>query len=404
MSTPATSLPPAPSDAQMNRLASIVASLERITAPKLYGVERIPERGALFVGNHTLFGMIDVPFMGAQLWRRRGIRLRGLGDHGHYRIPVWRNLLERSGMVRGTRENVRALMRDGQHILVFPGGTGEVFHGRGEKYQLLWKERLGFARLAIEFGYPIVPFAAVGVEEMFDIVADRRTPGGARVSAIMKWLVGMPAPPIVHGIGPTLIPRPERLYFWFGDPIDTARFDARAEDDDAARRLRDEVRVAVHSGVEFLLAEREADPRRGVTRRVLHLPAPPVADPDAHFVARAFDAMNEAGAETAAAWMSRSVQLEDPPGWTGGGVWRGRSAVIARLDQVIAELGAVHVDVEDARSVGEGVLARLALMARDREPRQFYAAIEIDGGQIIRIRVFLDEQAARVALSELAVA
>ncbi len=384
----------------MNRLVSIVAPLERVTAPKLYGVERIPERGALFVGNHTLFGVIDVPFMEAELWRRRGIRLRGLGDHGHYRIPVWRNLLERSGMVRGTRENVRALMRDGQHILVFPGGTGEVFHERGEEYRLLWKERLGFARLAIEFGYPIVPFAAVGVEEMFDIIADRRTPGGAQVSAIMKRLVGMPAPPIVHGIGPTLIPHPERLYFWFGEPIDTARFGGRTEDDDAARQLRDEVRVAVQSGIEFLLAEREGDPRRGVIGRMLHTPAAPVADPDAHFVARAFEAMNEAGAETAAAWMSRWVQLEDPPGWSGGGVWRGRRAVIARLDEVIAQLGAVRVEVEDARSVGEGVLACLTLLGRGREPRRFYAAIEIDGGQIVRILVFLDERAACVALSE----
>jgi 1-acyl-sn-glycerol-3-phosphate acyltransferase len=338
--------------------------------------------------------------MGVELWRRRGIRLRGLGDHGHYRIPVWRNLLERSGMVRGTRENVRALMRDGQHILVFPGGTGEVFHGRGQKYQLLWKERVGFARLAIEFGYPIVPFAAVGAEEMFDIVADQRSPGLAQVYAIISRLVGLPLPPIARGIGPSLIPRPERLYFWFGEPIDTARFDGRGEDDDAARQLRDEVRVAVQSGIEFLLAEREADPRRGVIQRMLHTPAPPVADPDAHFVAHAFDAMNEAGAETAAAWMSRWVQLEDPPGWPGEGVWRGRAAVIARLDEVIAELGAVHVSVEDARSVGEGVLTLLALLTRDSEPLQFYAAIEIDGGQIIRIRVLLDEQAARVALSE----
>jgi 1-acyl-sn-glycerol-3-phosphate acyltransferase len=383
----------------MNRLASIVAPLERITEPKLYGVERIPERGVLFVGNHTLFGVIDVPFMGAQLWRRRGIRLRGLGDHGHYRIPVWRTLLERSGMVRGTRENVRALMRDAQHILVFPGGTGEVFHGRGEEYRLLWKERLGFARLAIEFGYPIVPFAAVGVEEMFEIIADRRTPGSAQISAIMKRLVGMPAPPIVHGIGPTLIPRPERLYFWFGEPIDTARFDARSEHDDAARRLRDEVRAAVHSGIQFLLAERELDPRRGVIRRILHMPAPSLPDPPAHFVARAFEAMNEAGAETAAAWMARWVRLEDPPGWPGGGVWRGRGAVIARLDQVTAELQAVHIDVQ-ARRVGSGVLAHLTLIARDRERRQFHAAIEIDGDQINRIRMFLDERAACDALSQ----
>jgi hypothetical protein len=246
----------------------------------------------------------------------------------------------------------------------------------------------------------IVPFAAVGVEEMFDIIADRRTPGGAQVSAIMKRLVGMPAPPIVHGIGPTLIPHPERLYFWFGEPIDTARFGGRAEDDDAARQLRDEVRVAVRSGIEFLLATREGDPWRGVIGRMLHTPAAPVADLDAHFVARAFEAMNEAGAETAAAWMSRWVQLEDPPGWSGGGVWRGRRAVIARLDEVIAQLGAVRVEVEDARSVGEGVLVCLTLLGRGREPRRFYAAIEIDGGQIVRIRVFLDERAACVALSE----
>ena len=216
----------------------------------------------------------------------------------------------------------------------------------------------------------------------------------------MGRLVGLPLPPIARGIRPTLIPRPERLYFWFGEPIDTAGFDGRAEDDDAARQLRDEVRVAVHSGIEFLLAEREVDPRRGVIRRMLHAPAPLVTDPDAHFVARAFDAMNEAGAESAAAWMSHWVQLEDPPAWPGAGVWRGRAAVIARVDEVIAELGAGHVEVEDARSVGEGVLARLTLRTRDPEPRHFYTAIEIDGDQIVRIRVFLEEQAARVALSQ----
>ena len=225
------------------------------------------------------------------------------------------------------------------------------------------------------------------------LVADQRTPGLAQVYAIISRLVGLPLPPIAHGIGPTLIPRPERLYFWFGDPIDTVRFEGRAEDDDAARRLRDEVRRAVQSGIEFLLSEREADPRRGVIRRALHMPTRPVADPEAHFVARAFDAMNEAGADTAAAWMSRWVQLEDPPGWPGEGVWRGRAAAIARMDEVIAGLGASRVDVEDARSVGEGVLVRLGVVTGDPEPRRFYAAIEIDGDEIIRIRVFLDEQA-----------
>jgi hypothetical protein len=41
-------------------------------------------------------------------------------------------------------------MRDHQTILVFPSGSREVFKRRGQQYQLLWRERMGFARLAIE--------------------------------------------------------------------------------------------------------------------------------------------------------------------------------------------------------------------------------------------------------------
>jgi ketosteroid isomerase-like protein len=133
-------------------------------------------------------------------------------------------------------------------------------------------------------------------------------------------------------------------------------------------------------------------------------PTPSIEDPDAHFIPRAFDAWNEAGTKAAAAWMSRWVQLEDPPGWPGEDVWRGRDAVIARLDEVVAELGATHASVEAARSVGDGVLAAFALTTtRAPGPRLFCAAIEIDGGQIVRIRIFLDEAAARAALSDFAV-
>jgi 1-acyl-sn-glycerol-3-phosphate acyltransferase len=252
----------------MDRLAGVVAPLARVTAPEVVGLERIPDRGALFVGNHTIFGFLDLPFLMGELWTRRGIALRGLGEHAHYAIPVWRGLLEGCGMVRGTRENVRALMSQGEHVLVFPGGSGEVFKRRDQKYQLLWKERLGFARLAIEFGYPIVPFAAVGAEEMYDVVADDTTPGYRDVSALMKRLVGVSLPPLARGVGPTLLPRPERLYFGFGQPIDTTRFRGRAEDDAAARALRDEVRGAVEVGITELHALRAADPKRGLAARL----------------------------------------------------------------------------------------------------------------------------------------
>ena len=261
-------IPAPPSASQMDRLHAMVAPLARITQPLVIGIDGVPERGMLLVGNHTTFGLLDVPFMMAELWERRGIAARGLGDHGHYKIPIWRELLTSGGMVRGTRENVRALMRDGEPILVYPGGGGEVFKQRGEKYQLKWKERLGFARLAIEFGYPIVPFAGVGAEEMYDVIADERTPGVHQISELMQRLVGIPAPPIPRGIGPTLLPRPERLYFWFGAPIDTTPF--AGSGDDGVRRLRDAVKAEVEGGIALLLAAREGDPRHSLRERLRH--------------------------------------------------------------------------------------------------------------------------------------
>ncbi len=130
-------------------------------------------------------------------------------------------------MVRGTRENVHELMRQGESVLVFPGGAREVNQRKGEKYQLMWKVRLRFARLAIEHGYPIRPFAAVGAEEMLEVVLDHNNPVCAHFTGAIKKLTGWPMQPLVRGVGPTLVPKPERLCFWFGDPISTFRFAGR---------------------------------------------------------------------------------------------------------------------------------------------------------------------------------
>ena len=170
-------------------------------------------------------------------------------------------------MVRGTRDNVRALMHDQQTILVFPGGGREVFKRRGQRYQLLWRDRMGFARLAIEQGYRIVPCAAVGAEDMLDVVADVDTPGYGEFARLSKKVTGFPVPPMVRGIGLTAIPRPERLYFWFGEPVDTTRFAGQA-DDTAARTVRDEVKQAILAGIQFLHDERDHDPDRDLARRL----------------------------------------------------------------------------------------------------------------------------------------
>ena len=85
-------------EARIDVLVSLVEPFIRVIQPKLYGVEHLPVGGFLLVCNHTIYGLLDVPFMIAEVWKRRRIAIRGLGEHAHYAVPVWRDLLTRGGM------------------------------------------------------------------------------------------------------------------------------------------------------------------------------------------------------------------------------------------------------------------------------------------------------------------
>jgi hypothetical protein len=72
--------------------------------------------------------------------------------------------------------------------------------------------------------------------------------------------------PIVRGIGPTPIPRPERQYYWFGETIHTAPVETT--DDRAIADIRDQTKTAIEQGIAFLLEEQRVDPQRSVVRRL----------------------------------------------------------------------------------------------------------------------------------------
>ena len=263
----------------MDELQRIAAPLRKLLSPVAIGMEHVPRTGAvLLTGNHTVYGLIDIPMLALELAEKTGRLVRGLGDHNHFALPIWRDVLHRLGAVRGTRENCARLFERGEAVLVFPGGGREVMKRKGEKYKLIWKERVGFARLAIEYGVPIVPFASVGVEDMFEIVADAedilRSPVGEllRVLGVTEqpWFRhGEVVPPLTRGAGPAGLPRIERQYFLFGAPIDTRRFRGRHEDRDACLALRREVQAAVEMQIADLLAVQAADPERYPLQRLL---------------------------------------------------------------------------------------------------------------------------------------
>jgi 1-acyl-sn-glycerol-3-phosphate acyltransferase len=266
--------PPVKSD--LNWLAT---PLNAWFAPKFLGTEHVDAATpALYVGNHTVYGLIDISVFCAELYSTHGIYLRGLADRNHFMLPGWRDTLVRLGAVMGTRENCSALMEGGEQILVFPGGGREVMKRKGERYKLIWKNRTGFARMAIRHGYPIVPFASVGMEDAYDILWDAEdlmnSPLGkllSRMGITQEYLRnGEIIPPVSRGLGLSMVPRPERLYFGFTERIDTTRYEGKDDDEKAVYDLRDRVRDAIRDEIARLHEYRKKDRETSWIRRLIN--------------------------------------------------------------------------------------------------------------------------------------
>jgi 1-acyl-sn-glycerol-3-phosphate acyltransferase len=260
-----------PGRGELDALSTLLAPWRALTDPVFFGLEHVPRHGAVvLVGNHSMFGLLDLPLMTDEIRRVRGRFVRGLADHAHFAVPAWRDLLLRFGAVRGTRENCRALLSAGEAVLVYPGGGREVAKRKGEAHRLIWKQRMGFARMAIEAGCPVVPFGAVGADDSYDILLDADNPVLAPVRGVVERLGGRweLTWPLARGVGLTPLPRPERFYYSFGEPLDTTPWAGRQDEPSALRAVRDRVRDAVEARLAFLLAERERDPDRDLLHRV----------------------------------------------------------------------------------------------------------------------------------------
>ena len=220
-------------------------------------------RPALFVGNHNLYA-IDVPLLLDAIQRKHQVHLRALGDRVHLEIPIWRDILSKGGMLEGTPENCHHLMQQGESILVFPGGSREVMRRKDDGYDLFWKKRSGFARMALQHGYDIIPFAAVGVNECFDIHYDANDIAQLPITQFLVKHFNMQDRvrggdlfiPIVTGLGWSTLPRPERFYFSFAQRIATAHLTVN---DENIWQLREQTRLAVEQQIDDLLRLRAQD-------------------------------------------------------------------------------------------------------------------------------------------------
>ncbi|HEX7823390.1 MAG TPA: lysophospholipid acyltransferase family protein, partial [Mycobacterium sp.] len=207
-------------------MADRIGPLVDVSRPYVEGLENLPADGRfLLVGNHTQGGIeaLLIPYL---VRRAIGMRVRPLADRGIGRMggPIG-DLFAACGVVVGAPETARELMHHDEPILVFPGGGREIPKFKGEENTLRWQGRAGFARMSVENDYPIVPVGLIGGDDMFRSLATREGLWGRFSQGLTQRLSGRSdmALPLLRGIGPTMIPRPQRMYLRFGAPITTTK-------------------------------------------------------------------------------------------------------------------------------------------------------------------------------------
>jgi 1-acyl-sn-glycerol-3-phosphate acyltransferase len=248
--------------------------------PYVDGLANLPRDGRfLLVGNHTQSGT-EVFLTSYFVRRELGFRVRPLAERGMGEARgLARDLIAAYGGVVGHPDSARELMRHNETVLVYPGGGREIAKFRGEQYRLRWEGRNGFARVAIESGYPIVPVGLVGGDDVYQSLFARDSTWGRWNLSLSERLSGRAdmAMPLIRGVGPTLIPRPRRMYLEFGKPISTTR-PARTN----AATWLETVRENTRNSLETILADLQVVRADDPFRKLNPLAWPSAVQPASH--------------------------------------------------------------------------------------------------------------------------
>ena len=233
--------------------------------PRFVGLENLPEEPALFIGNHAFMAM-DAALFHLYLYYDHGRYVKGLGDKSLFANPYYAAVAHAMGGVSGQAAIVERLMARGDDLLLYPGGAYESVKPPEARYQLQWKQRYGFVRLAAGAGYTVVPVASVGPDEYYDHAISSESLVN---SPLAHWLIKagvLPAelrtdlvPPIPTGLLGGPLPKPKSTYFAIGKPIDLSEYKGVELSTRKLSALRKKFASAIESEISRLLLLREQE-------------------------------------------------------------------------------------------------------------------------------------------------
>lgn len=189
------------------------------------GMDKMPEGGALIVGNHSGGLMpMDVPIIAVAFAEEFGAE-RPLYCLAHDLLftGVAGPVMRKFGFVNATREAAHEILTSGGVTIVFPGGDYDTFRPTSRSTVVDFNGRTGYLRTAHRAGVPIVPVVSIGGQEAQLFLSrgewiGRRTPWRKLIRTDL-FPIGFGFP---FGLAPSPLnlPLPTKITTQVLDPID----------------------------------------------------------------------------------------------------------------------------------------------------------------------------------------
>lgn len=232
---------------------------------RIEGLEQVPDRPFLGVGTHN--GSILMPDMlvwvSAYHTAGRQTPLLTLShdmlfsrEHGLSRA------LAKLGGMRAQPEAALRALQSGYAVQVYPGGDYDSSKPFWQRHQVCFAGRVGYVRLALRAGVPIVPVVSIGAHETLFVLSD-----GTRLSRLLGLreryrLAALPLQlclpwGLVLGTPPGYLPLPAQITIRVLPPIPlTGIAPSAADDDQQVARIDAEVRGRMQEALTGLARER----------------------------------------------------------------------------------------------------------------------------------------------------
>ncbi|XP_031847204.1 DGAT1/2-independent enzyme synthesizing storage lipids isoform X3 [Nomia melanderi] len=173
---------------------------------EVVGLENIPkDEPVLFVYYHGAIP-IDLYYFISKVLLLNSKLIHTVADRFLFKCPGWSIISDVLKVIPGTIQTCSNILKEGNMLAISPGGVYEAQFG-DSYYELMWKKRVGFAKVALDAKVCIIPLFTKNVREAFRTISL-----GRRMWLRIYAATRFPFVPIYGGF-------PVKLTTYVGKPI-----------------------------------------------------------------------------------------------------------------------------------------------------------------------------------------